>query len=246
MSVRQSRKNKEIEYQKSFGNIPINYEERLAYMYDLYGFDKKPKMVEDLIIKRNNMIMNLQYYDLNIVSLYEIPEGTGRPRFRLVNRQNFHNEAISNSNFVHVYTIGAKDDFLYMRRMIDEELIPLQGMINTPVNIEYSAFLKTPTYYSPIDKCLCECGLIRPDIKKPDWDNIGKKYCDMYNHNIWIDDATVIDGTVRKFYSILPRVEIKLRYLNCIYTRQQYNNIIKRKEYDGSELRYLNSKGEFD
>ena len=44
-------------------------------------------------------------------------------------------------------------------------------------------------------------------------DNIGKKYSDMFNSNIWLDDKLVISGTVNKFLSELPRVEIYVRYL---------------------------------
>ena len=65
----------------------------------------------------------------------------------------------------------------------------------------------------------------------------------MYNHNVWTDDATVIDGRVVKYFSVLPRIEIKLRYLNCIYTKQQYNKAISRKDYDNSDLFYLDNKG---
>ena len=240
-----SRKQKAEEYQQKFGDIPLNFTDRLEYMYDKFGFDKKPYKVDEVIYKRNMMLSNLQYYDLNIVSLYELPEGTGRPRFRLINRNNFHVEAMNNGQFVHVYQVGAKEDFLYMQRLTNEGLIALEGLICTPVDIEYNAFFKTPTYFNDVDQCLAECGLIRPTvINKPDWDNIGKKYCDMYNHNVWIDDATVIDGSVHKYFSILPRIEIKLRYLNCVYTKQQYNNIVKRKEYDGSGLMYLDKRGE--
>lgn len=239
-----NRKQKQVEYDRQFGGIPLNYIERLEYMYDLYGFDHSPKAIDELIEKRNMMLSNLFYYDLDIVSLYEIPEGTSRPRFRLINRRNFHIEAINASSFVHVYTPNAKDDNIYMRRLIDNELVALEGRINTPVIIDYYAYLKTPTEFNRVDKCLAEAGIIRPVAKKPDWDNLGKKYSDMYNYNIWLDDATVNDGSVHKYYSILPRVEIKLRYLNTLYTKSQYNNIINRKEYDGSPLSYLDAKGE--
>ena len=67
----------------------------------------------------------------------------------------------------------------------------------------------------------------------------------MYNHNIWLDDSLVIDGRVRKFYSMLPRVEINLRYLNYVTCKQQYNNIIGRSEYNPDyPIEYLNQKGE--
>ena len=106
-------------------------------------------------------------------------------------------------------------------------------------------YIKTPSYFNATDTFLAEIGLIRAP-KKPDWDNAGKKYCDMFNYNIWTDDALVIDASVHKYYSILPRVEIKLRYLNALYNKNMYNSIIKSKEYEkiNCPLIYLDSKGE--
>lgn len=242
--ARKSRKQKAEEYQRKYGDIPLNYSDRLNYMIDKYKLDVNPKKMQEIIDKRNMMMSTLQFFDLEVVSLYEEPEGTSRPRFRIINRRNFHMEALHNGDFVHVYTPGAKDDFIYMRRMMDNELIALEGLINTPVDIEYNCFFKTPSSYNITDTFLCEIGLIRPSLAKPDWDNTGKKYCDMYNYNVWLDDATVNDGTVHKFYSILPRVEIKLRYLNCVFNKHQYNGIIKRANYDGSPVPYMNNKGE--
>ena len=95
------------------------------------------------------------------------------------------------------------------------------------------------------DTMLAEIGMIRPAFAKPDWDNAGKKYCDMFNSNIWLDDTLVIDGSVHKYYSILPRVEIKLRYLNALYNKNMYNALIKRKDIDRIESpKYLDQKGE--
>ena len=77
---------------------------------------------------------------------------------------------------------------------------------------------------------MAEIGLDRP-ITKPDFDNIAKLYSDMYNSNVWLDDCLTIRGSVDKFYSILPRVEIDLRFLNGVYNKHQYNNIINRKDF---------------
>lgn len=237
-----NRKQKQIEYESKYANIPLDYNERLNYMCDTYNVSESK--MDEILTKRNNMLYNLQYYDLNIVSLYEEPEGTQRSRFRLINRTNFNKEALSNSAFVHVYSPNAKDDFLFMRRLVGEELIALDGLINTPCIIEYNAYFKTPNAFNVTDKFLAETGIIRPVISKPDWDNIGKKYCDMYNHNVWLDDSLVIEGSVHKYYSILPRIEIKLRYLNCVYNKLQYNTIINRKDYDNSGVLFMDNKGE--
>ena len=66
----------------------------------------------------------------------------------------------------------------------------------------------------------------------------------MYNHNVWLYDSMVIDGRVQKFYSILPRIEIKLKFLNTLYTKKQYESVINRKDYDGSQISFLNKDGD--
>ncbi|HBK53259.1 MAG TPA: RusA family crossover junction endodeoxyribonuclease [Syntrophomonas wolfei] len=52
-------------------------------------------------------------------------------------------------------------------------------------------------------------GQIRP-TKKPDWDNIGKIICDSLNKLAYDDDSGIVDGTVKKYYSDNPRVEVYL------------------------------------
>ena len=228
-----SRKQKQLEYEEKFSDIPKDYTERLLWMYDKYNINDKK--AENIIAKRNAMVQSLEYGDLFII-LYEIPEGSPRPRFRLVNRKNFINEAMTNGQFVHVYSITGKEDNMFMKRLIDNDLIAISNMIFTPCIVEYNAYLKTPSAFNAEDKFLAEIGLIRP-ITKPDWDNIGKKYSDMSNHNLWLDDTLVISGTVNKFYSILPRVEIKLRFLNMLYNKYQYKSISNKVE---DEVKYFN------
>lgn len=241
MIIIKNRKIKEKEYQSNYSNIPLNYDERLSYMIDRYHLTDK-KMI-DILNKRYNILSNLFYYDCQVVQLFEEPEGSARPRFRIINKRNFSIEART-SQFIQVYTPNAQDDHNYMRKLTNSELVELDGLISTPCIIEYNAYYKTPSSFNISDIFLAEIGLIRPVINKPDWDNIGKKYCDMYNHNIWLDDSQVISGTVNKFYSILPRIEIKLKYLNCVYNKYQYNSIINRKDYEKNyHLEYLDNEG---
>jgi len=238
-----NRKQKQREYQEKYGDIPLDLEERISYMIDRYNISEA-KMAE-IINKRNSMMSNLFFYECKLVVLMEDPEGSVRPRFRIINKSNFNHAAISDPQFVHVYTPHAAEDNAYMRKLNEQELVALDGLINTPCIIQYDLFYKTPSNYNVTDTFLAEIGLIRPPIDKPDWDNAGKKYSDMYNHTIWLDDALVFSGTVNKYYSIKPRVEIQLKYLNAVYTKQQYKRIISRKDYDLSyqSLNYLDSKG---
>lgn len=239
MTQRRKRKNraqKELEYKEKYSHIPVDFNERLSWMYDHYHVTESKQ--REILNARYMMLRELQYTDITIV-LFEEPEGTPRPRFRLVNRTNFVNEALSNGQFVHVYSINAKEDSLYMRRLVDEELIQLNNLIYTPCIMQYNIYQKTPSTYNTVSTFLAELGLDRP-IKKPDWDNIGKKYSDMFNHNVWLDDTLVVSGTVNKYYSILPRVEIRLSYLNMLYNKYQYNSIYKQTE---QQIQYFDYKG---
>lgn len=235
-----NRKQKSLDYENKYSEVPKDMEERLAWMCD--KFNVSSTKMNEILEKKRNMEFYLQYYDYKII-FYEVPEGMPRPRFRFVNKSNFMDAAIANPGFIHVYSPTAGDDFRYMQRLKEDELLQLHQFIQTPCNIIIDSYFPTPSYFNVVDKFIAEIGL-HNQIVKPDWDNIGKKYSDMYNHNIWLDDSLVVDGRVRKFYSMLPRVEINLRYLNYITCKQQYNNIIGRSEYNPEyPVNYLDNKG---
>lgn len=250
MAKQKNLKQKQAEYQKKYGHIPVNYEERLLYLYDLYNLDSKPELIDDIITTRNNMIMSMRYYDLEVVQLLMVPEGASRPRHTVIGRKNFHLMAINDPINIHVYSPGAKEGNDYIKhRLSNGELYNLDGLIHTPIIAEYNAYLPTPSYFNSKETILAEIGLLRPEFKKPDDDNISKKYMDMYNANVWLDDSSVNDLIVHKFYSVLPRVEVKLRYLNCLYNIKSVKKLIERKDFDKTSpqpLIYLNKEGNLE
>ena len=219
-----NRKQKAKEYTLKYGDIPIDYYERLEYM--CYKYHVSESKMQEIMNIRTDMLFSFEYKDL-FIQLFEVPEGTPRPRFRIINRKNLGQAAIQNSQFVHVYSPNASDDNMYMHRLVESELSQLDQLIYTPCILDINCYFPIPKSFSITDIFLAEIGLIRY-IPKPDWDNIGKKYSDMYNTNIWLDDSLVVSGSVNKYYSILPRVEIKLRYLNMLQNKYQYNSISKR------------------
>lgn len=226
---RKSRNQKHEEYVNKFGHIPVDYKERLEWLYDTLNINET--QAYDILYKRDMMKLNLSYFDTKII-LFEIPEGSPRPRARLINRKNLSNMALSNPNFIQVYSLTGKEDNLFMKRlMTQEDFNAIDSMICTPCNIDIDCYSKTPSYYNKEDIILAEIGCYRP-LSKPDWDNIEKKYSDMFNANIWLDDTLVVDGSIHKYYSVLPRIEIKLKYLNMVYNKYQYKSIIKRTDYD--------------
>lgn len=234
---RKNRNQKHIDYVSKYSDIPIDYKERLSWLYDkLHITDVQAFQI---LNKRDMMLESLLFYDTQIV-LFEVPEGSPRPRFRIINRTNISNMALSNPEFVHVYSLTGKEDNVFMKRLMSQEdFTALDKMICTPCIVDIYAFFKTPSYYNKEDTILAEIGLHRP-IYKPDWDNLGKKYSDMFNANVWLDDTLVVDGAIHKYYSVLPRIEIRLRYLNMVYNKYQYNSIINRTDYDESyNLQYF-------
>ena len=220
---RKTRKFKQDEYERKYSDIPLDYYERLSWLYDELNIT--PRDEQDIINKRNYLISNLFYYDFNVV-LNEVPEGTPRPRFRIT-RGNYGSVAASFPGFVRVYSLTGKEDQVYMQRLIGADLIQLDNLISTACNIDICTFSETPKQFTKSDKVLAEIGLIRP-LQKPDWDNIEKKYSDMFNSNIWLDDTLVVDGSIHKYFSVLPRVEIRIKYLNMVYNKYQYDRIFPR------------------
>ena len=234
---RKTRKVKEEEYEKKFSHIPIDYKERLSWLYDTLKITDQ--QAYEIMNQMDLMIAKLQYIDTMII-LFEVPEGSPRPRFRIVNRKNLANMAMANSEFIHVYSLTGREDNLFMKRLMEkEEFDALDSMICTPCTIDICTYHRTPSYFNKTQTILAEIGLERP-IYKPDWDNICKKYSDMFNENVWLDDTLVIDGSIHRYYSVLPRVEIRIRYLNMLYNNHQYKSITNRTDYnDEYDVKYF-------
>lgn len=235
-----SRKEKSFDYYNKYSMIPDDFNERLEWMCEKYKINNTKAL--KILNARNFIINNLNYSNFKII-LFEEPEGAPRPRFKLINRYNLANEAITNGQFIKVYSITGAEDRRFMKQLLTSgELQKFQELLYTPCNVEFISYFKTPSYYNTTETFLAEIGLDR-SISKPDWDNIGKKYSDMMNGNIWLDDRLVVDGIVRKFYSIKPRIEINISFTNILYNKFQYKAITKRLSelgIDTSNIKYFN------
>lgn len=216
-----------VEYQNRYGHIPKDYRQRLEWLYNTLKLDDEKS---DEILLQRQAFINSTYFETIRMIMYEIPEYTPRPRARLINKKGIINAATGNSSFIQVYSITGKTNKEYMRMFKQENLAYLDHLLCTPCDIEYRAYFPTPSYYNKTQIFLAEIGLDRPIIK-PDFDNIEKSYSDAFTDNIWIDDIVVVDATLRKYYSVLPRVEIDLKYSNQLYNIHQYKAMIKRKDY---------------
>lgn len=86
--------------------------------------------------------------------------------------------------------------------------VPLTG----PLHVAIFAFMPIPASFSKRKRLDAIERRLRPTTK-PDWDNIAK-VCDALNKIVWGDDASVVDGFVRKFYAEVPELVIEVRAIN--------------------------------
>ena len=221
-----SRKEKMIEYNQKYSHIPRDYVERLEYLYETLGIDD---VKSDEILAARDRYISSTYFETIRMVIYEVPEYTPRPRARLINRKGVLN-SIGTNSFIQVYSITGRANKEYMKMFRQENLPYLDQLLCTPCDIEYRAYFPTPSYYNKTQIFLAEIGVDRPLIK-PDFDNVEKSYSDAFTGNIWIDDIVVVDATFRKYYSVLPRMEIDLKYSNQLCNQYQYKAITKRKDF---------------
>lgn len=218
--------------------IPKDYQERINWIIDTYKIsDAKLK---DIIDTKNKMLKQMYYMPELFVVIYEIPEGSPRPRARFIKSKgnNILANARSNPGFIQVYSItGAADKKFMQEFKTNSDFDFLESLIYTPCSIKYDAYFKTPSIFNSKEKMLAELGMIRP-LSKPDFDNVEKKYSDMYTGNIWVDDSIVIESNFNKYYSELPRIEITLRYMNMLYNKYQYKSASKRLGLD--DIKFFN------
>jgi Holliday junction resolvase RusA-like endonuclease len=80
---------------------------------------------------------------------------------------------------------------------------------DVPLSVKICAYFSVPAS-APVKKkqAMLE-GMIRP-TKRPDIDNIAKIITDALNKIAYHDDAQIVDIKVEKYYSLTPRVEIRI------------------------------------
>jgi hypothetical protein len=196
--------NIEKEYNKLYGDIPKYNNERIDYLLKDTNLKRNKLKVYDEIQRINSIKWKKKSF-----TLYIIPKATPRPR--------------SGKNGI-FYVKGASDNKKFFKEFIkDKEL----EIINTPCKIECISYLPISKSMNSVNKVLAELGFIRP-ISKPDWDNLAKAYCDMIQGYLLEDDALIIEGISKKYYSIKPRVEITIEWMESFDCKYNEDKIISK------------------
>lgn len=194
----------EKDYLKEYGDIPKEYRVCIDYLIQKSNLKRyKIHVYEE--VKRIHRIKwkTLKY------TIYLVPKATPRPR--------------SGRNGV-FYVKGAADNKKFFKEFVKNEDIPL---ITTPTRFKGYFYLPIPNTMHPVEKILAEMGFIYP-ISKPDWDNLAKAYCDMIQGLLLYDDSLVVDGESHKRYSIKPRIEIEISYMEDYDSDFNKKKIIKK------------------
>lgn len=194
----------EKEYNEKYSDIPSEYDERIKFICDKSKLNlSHPKVINTIEYIKNIKWKQLEY------TIYLLPKATPRPR--------------SGKNGI-FYVKGAKDNKKFFKNFMKTQ--PDVPLITTPTKFYCDSYFPTPNSMNNIEKLCAELGLIHP-VSKPDWDNVAKAYCDMIQGILIYDDSLIIEGALRKFYSIKPRIEIKIEYMenyDCNFNKRKLSN----------------------
>lgn len=193
------------DYEEKYGHIPNTTEEILLYIEDNFRVNKQ-KVLDDEIY-----INSLKWKDIE-VHLPIIPKPTPRPRYNFATQ--------------HFYVTGAGKN-----KKIIQEFIKNMDIIYTRTHLTVKTYQPTPiSSMSKNELYLAEKGCICP-LQTPDWDNLGKTYSDMLQDILLLNDNIIQIGTVEKYFSLKPRVEIFISYQEDFDSKFNRRRITSSKAY---------------
>ena len=120
-----------------------------------------------------------------------------------------------------VYVPGAAKNQSFFDRQVRPKLHGL--FIDTPCKIDVDIFCKTPMSFTKTQTILAEMGILRPWVNTGDVDNFDKAVYDMLQPNekrghvgIMENDCLIIESHSNKYYSLNPRYEITITYMESM------------------------------
>ena len=181
------------EYKKEYRHIPVESTRLLSYLMSTMDISK----IKKNILLEANRIANIHWSTFHF-TIFMLPKASPRPRY---------------SSKGHMFYVkGASDNKKIFQEAMKDSDFPI---INTPMKFCCTSYLPIPNTMKKHEKILAEMGLIRP-ISKPDFDNLAKTYSDMIQGTVMTDDALIVEGISRKYYSCKPRIEIIIEYMDEI------------------------------
>lgn len=204
----------EKEYHETYGDIPKDYLGRLDYILSQV---KTSKSVKGKLLSKIDRIRNIKWEKIEY-TIFLVPKATPRPRTSFQN---------------HFYVSGASDNKKLMKQFWKANEGKYKTIV-TPCKFECISYLPIPKSMKISEQILAELGFIRP-ISKPDFDNLAKTYTDMIQGTLLYDDALIIEGESKKYYSVKPRIEISISYM------LEYDSEYNRKKLEPKTRELVNT-----
>lgn len=177
------------------------------YLAELKNPDKWIKKAQEKAL----LIMDQREYETVRILAYEYPMKTDRPR----------------SINGHTWSPNAAANKSYFDKAL-KSVVETLKLVNTPGEIEVEAYFEMPAAVPPDEVILFEAKILNP-VDKPDYDNVGKCYTDVLTDVLITDDDIFWRGEIRKYYSLLPRVQITIRYIRKHESNYIYKKLKSRK-----------------
>lgn len=196
-------------YIEKYSNVSNNIGERILSVLRKMR-EKDLRKLKELVEIIKSITWSKVY-----LTFYMEPKATSRPRNNRFTKVFYVKDASFNSNLF--------KDFIDNQ---DE----IKDIIITPTIIKADFFSPIPDNASNVFKLLAELRLIRP-ISKPDLDNTIKTYMDMIQKHLLVDDSLVIELHLRKFYSLKPRIEMEISYMDGFDCRENEKKVKSWKNY---------------
>src|SRR4051812_13495744 len=131
------------------------------------------------------------------------PQGKGRPRFRVVAPK-------GKESFVSTYTPAETVKYESKVSMYAKAAMRSTVPSDLPIEVRMEFHMQIPVSWSKKKQAAALAGTVRA-TKKPDFDNVLKGILDACNGVVFVDDAQIVEVSVRKLYSINPRVIVAMR-----------------------------------
>lgn len=192
------------EYNNLYAFLPDTDEELEKYICDKFHVDqtKVDKLKADA--------ENINWERIHLV-LPIVPKPTPRPR---------------TTPDGHMYVKGAAEHKRFLKSLLIEK-----DIVYTATKIDINAYFPIPiSSMRPAEILLAQQKYIRP-LSGGDWDNVAKTYCDMIQGILISNDNIIVEGTLRKFYSLKPKVEITLQYQDRFDSSYNKRKVTSSKAY---------------
>ena len=208
---KKSPKQSVLEYNAAYNHIPKDYMERLSWLFTEERFTKEDL---ELLMEYVDELAAVEWKEVTYI-FYMDPFATPRPKL--------------NPNTFTFYVGGA-----YYNKNIFDKFMEVhsnnEAVISTPCIMQTKTYTHTPNSMSKIEKMAAELEMLH-NVNAPDWDNLGKSYCDMVQGALVSNDSIVVKGAVEKFYSVLPRVEVNVRFMTKYDCRFNKSSVERRKSF---------------